>query len=133
MPGHRHLGLLLLLAFVLDAPCVAAGDRAAVTDEAGFTSLFNGKDLEGWHSMRGWQFSAKDGVILINKGGGWLRSDKQYKDFELRLEFRFVEKNANSGIFLRSNDDKGPNKAYQVQTMDGDSICDIYTRELPSP
>ena len=61
------------------------------------------------------QFSVKGGVIFLNKGGGWLRSDKQYQDFELRLEFRFVEKNANSGIFLRSNDNAGPNKAYQVQ------------------
>src|SRR5262249_44062279 len=30
-------------------------------------------------------------------------------------------------------DDNGPGKAYQVQTMDGDSIGDIYTRELAKP
>lgn len=101
--------------------------------ETGFTSLFDGKTLEGWHVMDKGQFSVKEGVILLNKGGGWLRSDKEYKDFELRLEFRFVEEKANSGIFLRANDDKGPNKAYQVQTMDGDSICDIYTRDLAKP
>lgn len=101
--------------------------------ETGFTSLFDGKTLEGWHIMDKGQFSVKEGMILLNKGGGWLRSDKQYKDFELRLDFRFVEEKANSGIFLRANDDKGPNKAYQVQTMDGDSICDIYTRDLAKP
>jgi hypothetical protein len=111
------------------ARCISASDDP----ESDFTSLFNGKDLTGWHIMGNGRFSVKDGVILLNKGGGWLRSDKQYRDFELRLEFRFVEKNANSGIFLRSNDDAGPNKAYQVQTMDGDSIGDIYTRDLAKP
>jgi hypothetical protein len=130
----RAFGGLLILAAIAAFPGPAVGD-APVTDdkETGFTSLFNGKDLDGWHIMGGGQFSVKDGVILLNKGGGWLRSDKEYKDFELRLQFRFVEKNANSGIFLRANDDKGPGKAYQVQTMDGDSIGDIYTRDLANP
>src|SRR5262249_40646463 len=114
-------------------PNVADEPPAADDKETGFTSLFNGKDLAGWHIMGGGQFSVKDGVILLNKGGGWLRSEKEYKDFELRLQFRFVEKNANSGIFLRANNDNGPSKAYQVQTMDGDSIGDIYTRDLANP
>jgi len=133
MTSRTYVGLLLLVCLAL-APSIGSGDPPAGDDkETGFTSLFNGKDLTGWHIMGGGQFSVKDGVILLNKGGGWLRSDKEYKDFELRLEFRFVEKNANSGIFLRANDDKGPGKAYQVQTMDGDSIGDIYTRELAKP
>jgi hypothetical protein len=119
---------------VMLTPCHTARCNGASDDpESDFTSLFNGKDLTGWHIMGNGRFSVKDGVILLNKGGGWLRSDKQYRDFELRLEFRFVEKNANSGIFLRSNDNAGPNKAYQVQTMDGDSLGDIYTRDLAKP
>lgn len=114
--------------FFLALALVAADERPAE-----FVSLFNGKDLSGWHIMNNGQFSVKDGVIFVNKGGGWLRSEKQYRDFELRIEFRFLNKGANSGIFVRSNDDKGPNKAYQVQTMDGDSICDLYTRALAKP
>src|SRR5437016_9626642 len=112
----RRNGLILLFGIALAARIAAGESPASDKPETGFTSLFNGKDLDGWHIMGGGQFSAKDGVILLNKGAGWLRSEKQYKDFELRLEFRFVEKNANSGIFLRANDDKGPSKAYQVQT-----------------
>jgi len=130
---RRTTAGLALVCFFAARPIVAHEQPPADDKETGFTSLFNGKDLTGWHIMGGGQFSVKDGVILLNKGGGWLRSDKEYKDFELRLQFRFVEKNANSGIFLRANDDNGPSKAYQVQTMDGDSIGDIYTRELAKP
>jgi len=130
MSSLRH-GVWLLICALLTQP--APSLNASDDPEPDFTSLFNGKDLTGWHIMGNGQFSVKDGVILLNKGGGWLRSDREYQDFELRLEFRFVEKNANSGIFLRSNDDAGPSKAYQVQTMDGDSIGDIYTRDLAKP
>jgi len=133
MTNAFRCGMSLLVAAVLTTQPSTPFLRASDDPESDFTSLFNGKDLDGWHIMGNGQFSVKEGVIFLNKGGGWLRSDKQYQDFELRLEFRFVEKNANSGISLRSNDNAGPNKAYQVQTMDGDSIADIYTRDLAKP
>jgi hypothetical protein len=131
MRSNHAMNWLVLMS--LAATACAADPPPANELEKGFTSIFNGKDLTGWHVMDNGRFSVKDGVIFLDKGGGWLRSDKQYKDFELRLEFRFLEKGANSGIFVRANDDKGPNKAYQVQTMDGDSIGDIYTRDLAKP
>ncbi len=133
MTIRRAIARLALVSLFVPGPIVADEPSPSDDKEPGFASLFNGKDLDGWHIMGGGHFSVKDGVILLNKGGGWLRSDKQYKDFDLRLEFRFVEKNANSGIFLRANDDSGPSRAYQVQTMDGDSIGDIYTRVLAKP
>ncbi len=133
MTTPRQVAILLVVGLFAIGQTITGEAIRADEPEKGFTSLFNGKNLDGWHIMGGGQLSVKDGVILLNKGGGWLRSDKQYKDFELRLEFRFVEKNANSGIFLRANDNQGPNKAYQVQTMDGDSIGDIYTRDLAKP
>jgi hypothetical protein len=87
--------------------------------EPGFTALFNGKDLEGWHIMNQGQFSVKDGVQFLNRGSGWLRSDKESKDFELRMDFRFLNAGANSGIFLRASKEGNnyPSKNYQVQTM----------------
>jgi hypothetical protein len=98
--------------------------------EKGFTSLFNGKDLTGWHVENNGKFSVKkkEGVIFLNRGGGWLRSDKQYKDFELRLDFRFLNKGADSGIFIKASKEgkNWPDKNYQVQTMDNDSICSLF-------
>jgi hypothetical protein len=103
--------------------------------ESGFTSLFNGKNLDGWHIMNKGQFSVKGGVIFLNKGSGWLRSAKQYQDFELRMDFRFLHRGANSGIFFRASKEGGnyPSKNYQVQTMDHPSIGSIYTAGFPAP
>lgn len=112
-----------LLALVLACATQAGGGK-----EEGFISLFNGKDLTGWQVMNNGKFSVKDGVIFLDKGSGWLRSDKEYQDFELRMEFRFVSKGADSGIFLRASKDgkNWPTRNYQVQTMDNDSIGAIF-------
>lgn len=107
----------------------AADDKKEFKLEDGFTSLFNGKNLDGWNIMNNGKFEAKDGVIYLNKGGGWLRSEKEYKDFDLRMDFRFMNKGADSGIFIRASMEgkNWPDKNYQVQTMDNDSICSIFT------
>jgi hypothetical protein len=118
---------------------VAAGTLTAQKDafklEEGFTLLFNGKDLTGWNIMNNGKFEAKDGVLYLNKGSGWLRSEKQYKDFELRMDVRFMNKGADSGIFLRASMEgkNWPDKAYQVQTMDNNSIGAIFPSGLPGP
>jgi hypothetical protein len=100
---------------------------AAVTAHAddwkpaeGFTSLFNGKDLTGWHyktdpdldgktAATDGRYSAADGVLTVHPPdaakGPRLRqlwTVREFpKDFILRLEFR-ASVNADSGIFLRA-------------------------------
>jgi len=104
---------LLLVAFV------SCGILPAKSE-----SLFNGKDLDGWVIESGGKFSVEDGKILVNRGVGWLRSEKLFGDFTLIIEFRFLEKGANSGIFIRTlapsrDDDNGwPVSGYQVQCRD---------------
>ncbi len=70
----------------------------------GWELLFNGQDLEGWKTPKGvppnadWQ--VKDGTLSIRpeeKGHNDIISDKQYRDFELRVDFKITE-GANSGI-----------------------------------
>ena len=86
--------------------------------------LFNGWDLEGWTIQNGGRFSVQDGILKVDGGTGWLRSNKTYGDFKLHIEFRFLETGANSGIFVRtghtSKKDKNgwPDNGYQVQCMD---------------
>jgi len=70
--------------------------------EEGFISLFNGRDLSGWHPVE--SFMVQDGVIYCTgeRGqGGWLRSELMYEDFVLRLEYKISPK-GNSGIFVRA-------------------------------
>jgi len=78
--------------------------------EEGFVSLFNGRDLSGWTvqaeagkgplpaAESAWQ--AQEGLLVAQPGSGWLRSEKEFGNFVLRLEWR-VGPNGNSGIFLR--------------------------------
>ncbi len=67
-------------------------------------SLFDGKTLAGWamENTSSDKVAVKDGVIRFEQGWGWLRSTREFKDFVLRLEFRFLKDDANSGIFIRS-------------------------------
>ena len=86
--------------------------------------LFNGWNLDGWSIQNGGRFSVEDGILKLDGGTGWLRSDKTYADFKLVMEFRFLEEKANSGIFVRTgptskqNKNGWPDNGYQIQCMD---------------
>jgi hypothetical protein len=127
--------LIAVALITLGGLTVAVGQDREAAVEPGFTSLFNGKDLSGWHVMNNGRFSVRDGVILLDRGAGWLRSDKQYKDFELRMDLRFVSKEADSGIFIRAGLEgkNWPDRNYQVQTMDNLTICNISAKILAKP
>jgi hypothetical protein len=101
---------------------------AALADDTqipeGFQSLFNGMDLTGWQvndkgDMKVW--GAENGILYVNgSGGGWLMTDKEFGDFELRLEFKIPPK-GNSGVALRSPLKGDP--AYvgmEIQILDND-------------
>jgi hypothetical protein len=86
--------------------CLLPGLRAADKEPPeGFVKLFNGTDLKGWQVNEGGKldkWGAADGVLFTTgAGGGWLMTEKEYADFELRLEFK-VPKAGNSGVALRS-------------------------------
>jgi hypothetical protein len=60
--------------------------------EAGYQSLFNGKDLQGWTAVGLPEaFMVKDSAIYTTGAQpypSWLRSDKEYENFVLRFEYR---------------------------------------------
>ncbi len=69
-------------------------------------TLFNGKDLSGWkvHGTERWY--AEKGELVCESGPdkqyGYLATEKNYKNFELTLEFK-QESNGNSGVFFHSS------------------------------
>ena len=72
---------------------------------AGFEPLFNGKDLKGWKAYGGKMevWGADKGLLFARgAGGGWLLTDKEFSDFELRLEYRWEKDGGNSGVALRA-------------------------------
>jgi hypothetical protein len=73
--------------------------------EAGFTSLFDGKSLNGWTLVggRGEGYGVKDGVLFCAKGGGGkLITDKEYSDFVLRFDFKMPPEGSNNGLGIRA-------------------------------
>lgn len=93
---------VLILGFACLTPC--RGDAPE-----GFTALFNGKDLEGWFSTGNKKvWGADNGVVFVEKGGGgWLLTEKEYGDYELRLEYKMA-KMGNSGVALRTPKEGDP-------------------------
>lgn len=68
--------------------------------------LFNGRDLTGWEPRGDGKWSVdKEGNLVIENGDrkeyGYLCTSKDYKDFDLTLEFK-QESNGNSGLFFHS-------------------------------
>ena len=120
----RVATLTVLLGCVLLSSCQPADTGEPASTATSAIQLFNGQDLEGWEIVNNGQFSVEGGVLKIDRGTGWLRSSETFGDFVLTMEFRFLEEEANSGIFVRtgptsSNDDRGyPDNGYQIQLMD---------------
>src|SRR5947209_14116591 len=90
----------------------------------GFIPLFNGKDLTGWQVNQGGKmevWGAENGILYVQgAGGGWLMTDKEYDNFELRLEFKLPEK-GNSGVGLRSALTGNPaHDAMEIQILDNE-------------
>ncbi len=80
----------------------------------GLTSLFNGKDLTGWHPYQGPDAKSKfsvtpEGTLHIENGKGDLQTDKQWADFLLQIECKTNAPALNSGVFFRCQ----PNKYQQ--------------------
>ena len=89
----------------------------------GFTPIFNGQNLSGWHTSRTNihgttpNFMVMHGLLLGTQSplgsGGILLTDKKYRNFELYMEVK-PDWGCDSGIFFRATED---GVAYQV-TLD---------------
>src|SRR5215468_8900144 len=117
------IGALVFCAFPVTGPAQAQ------TGE-GWTTLFDGKDLNNWQGDGNAQFAIEDGAIVANgkkdpKDTAFLISKDKYKDFQIYAEF-WVSNDANSGIFIRCEDPKKPGAKTCYE-------CNIYdTRPDPS-
>ena len=68
----------------------------------GFISLFNGKDLSGWiGNTSGYEADEGKLIVVPDRGGGNLYTERQFSDFILRFEFRLTP-GANNGLGIRA-------------------------------
>lgn len=103
-------------------------------------SLFNGKDLSGWHvdvpamdkdaNARN-PFIVRNGLLVsLGTPGGHLITDKVYKNYRIETEYRFAAKPGNCGLLVHASTSRAlydmfP-KSIEVQmenTMAGDFWC----------
>ncbi len=114
------------IVFVGSLLCLASSLLAADSVRPGFTPLFNGKDLAGWHGMATFDprklaamseqeraaklatdmqdlaqhWKVADGVIVNDGKGVYLTTDKDYGDIELYVDYLMFPK-GDSGVYLR--------------------------------
>src|SRR5262245_23487758 len=92
----------LLVVLVLSPIAGSNPGPDEVTD--GFIPLFNGKDLTGWkiRASKDENWVVDEGLLVCTgKGSGWIGTEKEYANFELRLEYRLPPA-GNSGVYLRA-------------------------------
>jgi hypothetical protein len=93
--------------------------NAAAQTDAGWVTLFDGKNLDNWSPIGTANWKLEDGSVVADSGNGFLVSKNSYTDFQLRAEF-WLEDRTNSGIFIRCTD---PNSvsgktSYEVNIWD---------------
>jgi hypothetical protein len=97
--ARKVVCLVSIIAAMLSTQALRAADS-----EEGFTSLFDGKTLNGWIRLdkRGADYFVTNGVIVCPEDtSGDLLTEKTYSDFVLRLDYK-LEAGGNNGVTIRA-------------------------------
>jgi len=109
--------VLLLSTLLVGSGLVSAAERTGYP-----RSLFDGKTRDGWVLENDCEVDVVDGCLRLKSGNGWLRSDHQYRDFELHVEWKALQaRQYDAGIYLRAARDGKPfpKPATQVNLLEG--------------
>ena len=98
--------------------------------ESGPLSLFNGRDLSGWHidvpkmdsdaSLKS-PFLVRNGMLVsLGTPGGHLITDKIYKNYKLEVEYRFAGTPGNCGVLVHASI---PRRAFQIHLSGSKYAC----------
>jgi len=117
----------IVLPFTFTAAVAHAEDRAEQkpTPVPAFVSLFNGRDLTGWVDVNTSPdtWTVKNGLLVCSgKPVGVMRSERQYENFVLHIEWRHMQPGGNSGVFVWSGGKIPPGrrlpKGMEVQMLE---------------
>jgi hypothetical protein len=136
----RKLVIVSVLSMV-SLSCTSLTQRQGI-------SLFNGRDLSGWHvdvpdidkdpDVKS-PFIVRDGLLVsLGSPGGHLISDDVYQNYRLEVEYRFAGKPGNCGVLVHASKpralyDMFP-KSIEVQMMHknaGDFWCIVEDITVP--
>jgi len=108
-----------VLAIPLLTSCGSIGTLKWSSADAGYTTLFDGSDLNQWKPVGNANWRLQDGLLLADLGSGFLLTRQNYQDFQLKVDF-WVDPSANSGIYVRLTDLQNitATNAYEVNIYD---------------
>jgi hypothetical protein len=119
----RWATLIIALLFSVITAYQYTGTASGQSGD-GWTTLFDGKNLDQWDGDGTAAFKIEDGsVTAVDKKdpkavASYLITKKPYKDFVIRAEF-WVSEDANSGIFIRCNPKAiGAKTCYELNIFD---------------
>ncbi len=141
------LSFVAAIALTIQTTHALAADLDAKRDkldDGGFTAIFDGRTLDGWHTSAqtghsrasgnksAGRWVIEDGAIVGSQdtpgNGGIVLTDKQYGDFEVIVEMK-NDFGPDSGLFLRSNE-SGQAYQYLVDYHDDGNLAGIYGEGL---
>ena len=116
MNRRSIVGAALLLVGVAAFPLA---HQASGQTDAGWVTLFDGKNLDNFNKVGNANWRIEDGAIVADKGNGFLVTKNTYTDYQIRAEF-WIDGEANSGIFIRCTDPEkiGSGTSYEVNIWD---------------
>jgi 3-keto-disaccharide hydrolase len=103
-----------------------------------FRDLFNGRDLSGWVIPSGSEttWSVRDRVLVCaGKPNGVMRTDKEYENFVLQIDWRHMEPGGNSGLYVWSSAELSPRglpRGIEIQILELDWVK-LNTKEGSAP
>ena len=122
---------------IILSACILLAVTQISQAQKGFTPLFDGKTTTGWHTYNkttvGSAWQVQDGALHLDPktkgadGGGDLVTDKEYKDFHLKYEWKVAPK-ANSGLIFYVHEEPKYQATYstglEMQVLDNDGHPD---------
>lgn len=126
----KYLVLNCVILTLLSSCKMASVAQDKDPDNSGFSSIYNGENLDGWIVYGTEKWFVEDGLLVCesgpDKGYGYLGTTESYTDFELKLEFK-QEANGNSGVFIRSSIDGTKISGWQAEVAPpGSNTGGIY-------
>lgn len=138
----------MLVACTPGASSQQSAETADADEPPSTLSLFNGKDLRGWHADVpdldeqtdvSLPFLVRDGMLVsLGTPGGHLITDSVYRDYRLEVSYRFAGEPGNCGVLVHASTpralyDMFP-QSMEVQMMHeqaGDFWCIVENIEVP--
>jgi hypothetical protein len=121
----------MLRAFLIAMLLSLSAGRGVLAAEPEFHRLWDGKSLDGWHTLPGGEWKIESGAIVGRNAAsdprhGHLVTNERYGDFTVRLKFKAVR--GNSGLYFRVEKVPGDVsvKGFQAEIDAANDIGGLY-------